>query len=291
MIHLATEYANLCHRVIAPSESIRELLVQRGVTTPISVLPTGVDRGRFAVGDGTRFRRRQEISDSAFVIGHVGRLAAEKNLGYLGRAVAAAVAASDDAHFLVAGEGPAHVEIEEAFADRGCSERLHLIGNQEDQDLVDAYHAMDVFAFASRSETQGMVLAEALTVGIPVVALAASGTREVVEDGTNGRLLDPEADAESFAKALREVRGWIEADPEAMHAAAFASSDRFSTIHCLEELEEIYRTMLAEKAADIDLEGSQRSDLLRTLEREWELWSARFEAVAEAVSGRDEGED
>ena len=87
-INLSTEFANLCDGVIAPSESIAALIKKRGVTSPIRVVPTGIDVKAFAAGDGACFRKKFKIPAKAFVVGHVGRLAPEKNLGYLARAAA-----------------------------------------------------------------------------------------------------------------------------------------------------------------------------------------------------------
>jgi len=78
-IQMATEYANLCRHVIAPSESIKELLAKRGVTTPVTAIPTGIDLEFFGSGDAQRFRDRFDIHREAMIVGHVGRLAAEKN--------------------------------------------------------------------------------------------------------------------------------------------------------------------------------------------------------------------
>ena len=188
-IELATRYANLTDRVFAPSESIRELLRERGVTTPIAVVPTGVCLERFAQGDGPGFRRLTGIPETACVVGHLGRLAPEKNLEFLAEAVADFMRGNSGAHFLVIGSGPSEAAIRELLARSGVVERLHIAGILQQQQLADALHAMDVFAFASTSETQGMVLTEAMAAGLPVVALDAPGAREVVRDMHNGRLL------------------------------------------------------------------------------------------------------
>src|SRR5207302_412824 len=90
-VHLPTGYANLCDHVIAPSPSIAAILRERGVETPISSIPTGIDPNLFAQGDGAAARRKYGIPEGAFVIGHVGRLALEKNLVFLAHAVAALV--------------------------------------------------------------------------------------------------------------------------------------------------------------------------------------------------------
>ncbi len=174
-IRMATEYANLCNHVIAPSESIAAVLRQRGVTTPVTAIPTGIDRERFTHGDGAAARRRIGLPPEAFVVGHIGRLAPEKNLPFLARAVASFVATEDRARVLIAGLGPAREEIRAIFEGRGLADRLHLVGTLEGQELSDAYQAMDVFVFASQSETQGMVLAEAMAAGVPVIAVAAPG--------------------------------------------------------------------------------------------------------------------
>ena len=103
---LVREYANLCDAVIAPSESIARLLVERGVRAPIHAIPTGVEVGRFGRGDGAALRRRLGIAPGSFVVGHVGRLAHEKNLPFLAAAVAGLLRSDPDAHFQI---GRAHV--------------------------------------------------------------------------------------------------------------------------------------------------------------------------------------
>lgn len=104
-IQMATEYCNLCDCVIAPSESVAKLLSERGVTTPIESIPTGIDLDAFGAGDGAAFRRRFGVEKKAFVLGHVGRLAGEKNLAFLARAVARFLASRPTAKFVVVGAG------------------------------------------------------------------------------------------------------------------------------------------------------------------------------------------
>ncbi|MEZ6113818.1 MAG: glycosyltransferase [Pirellulaceae bacterium] len=105
-----------------------------------------------------------------------------------------------DSHFLLQGMGPYAETFKSIFGREGMLDRLHHPeGYLSGQTLADAYHAMDVFGFASKSETQGMVLAEAMTAGVPVIAIDAPGPREVVRDGENGRLI-MEEDQHSFRK-------------------------------------------------------------------------------------------
>ena len=104
---MSTEYCNLCTHVVAPSESVAVLLRERGVTTPITSIPTGIDMELYGSGNGSRFRHRFGIDPNATVIGHVGRLAAEKNLDYLATAVGRFLADHPTAVFLVVGSGDA----------------------------------------------------------------------------------------------------------------------------------------------------------------------------------------
>jgi len=182
VIHLATDYANFSTRVVAPSRSIAGLIRSRGVRSPVDVVPTGVDLAFFGSGQGQRFRRKHRIPEDAVVAGHLGRLAPEKNLTYLAHALVQVVAERPAARFLVVGAGPSSEAIQACFDDQGFANRLIMAGELSGQALVDAYDAMDLFVFASQSETQGMVLAEAMAAGKPVIALDASGVREVVSD-------------------------------------------------------------------------------------------------------------
>ncbi|MFH1741747.1 MAG: glycosyltransferase, partial [bacterium] len=111
IIELSTNYANLCDQVIAPSASIRSLLEKRGVTSPIEVIPTGVDVGRFKSGSKARFREKYGLREDDVVIGHVGRLAPEKNLGFLAQAVSQFLYESEQTHFIVVGQGPSESQI------------------------------------------------------------------------------------------------------------------------------------------------------------------------------------
>jgi len=208
MIELSTGYANLADHVFAPSESVMLMMQERGVTTAIDVVPTGIYAQQFARGAGKSFRKKLNIPADAFVVGHVGRLAPEKNLEFVTRAVAKFLKKEPKAHYLVGGTGPSQEPIKEIMAKEGLGDRLHLAGMLKGKDLVNAYHAMDVFVFASQSETQGLVVTEAMASGIPVVAVDAPGVREVVKDGVNGRLLLHES-MEDFVSALK----WIKKQP------------------------------------------------------------------------------
>jgi 1,2-diacylglycerol 3-alpha-glucosyltransferase len=147
-----------------------------------------------------------DIPENAFVTGYVGRLESEKNLVFLAEAIANFLKLEPHACFLLVGNGPLEKNIRAIFEREGLSACLHVSGILESRQLADAYRAMDVFAFSSRSETQGMVLTEAMAASVPVVGLDASGVREIVKDQRNGLLLHEESTL-TFASALQWMAG------------------------------------------------------------------------------------
>jgi 1,2-diacylglycerol 3-alpha-glucosyltransferase len=281
VIALVTGYCNLCDCIIAPSQSVASILHTRGIQTPIEVLPTGVDVPHFAQGHGPEFRRSHGIPEEAFVTGYVGRLAPEKNLLFLAEAVGAHIARNPGGHFLVVGSGPSAQEIEEVFARAGLGTRLHLVGSLEGQALVDAYHALDVFVFASCTETQGMVLTEAMAAGKPVVALDGPGVREVVRDGDNGRLLAQER-AEDFAAAIDEIGSASSAQRRGLEQGARETAERFSMDRCGRELLNIYDRLLSRQPFG-PKDESVWHHAMEEIKAEWELLKNMAEAVGQAV--------
>ncbi|MEN6625544.1 MAG: glycosyltransferase [Candidatus Sumerlaeia bacterium] len=201
------EFCDLCDLVIAPTYDIKRALVERGVKTWIEVLPTGVELGRFEEIDAAGARRRLGIEPGDPVLLHVGRLAAEKNLEYLLRAATIVLRDNPTAHLVIAGEGKLQDQLHKMAAEApgaGIPDRIHFAGLLTGKPLDEIYAAADLFVFSSQTETQGMVVAEALAAGTPVVALDANGVRDLVRDDENGRLLAADADEAAFARAVSE---------------------------------------------------------------------------------------
>lgn len=245
---LATGYSNLCDHVIAPSESVRNLLREKGVVKPITVVPTGVNPAFGEKGAPSAIRRRLKIPRDAWVAGHIGRLSPEKNLEFLADGVTRFLKQEKKAHFLLVGKGPSLKSVLRSFAEAGVKDRVHYAGVLKGQDLVSAYQAMDTFAFASQSETQGMVVTEAMAAGVPVVAVDAPGVREAVRDRVNGRLLAKE-DADAFAKALSGVSQLSAPRLKRMQAAARKTADGFSLELCADRALQVYRRIRHHRAA------------------------------------------
>jgi len=283
VVELSTGYANLCDSVIAPSDSVAAILRRRGVAVPIAVIPTGVDRARFARGDGARFRAAAGIPPDAFVVGFIGRLSPEKNLHFLAEAVCAFLAVRERARFLVAGVGPSEKELREIVARRGMSRRLHFTGILRGTELVDAYRAMDVFAFASQSETQGMVLSEALAAGVPAVAVDAPGVRETVIDGENGFLL-PRENVSAFRDALERIASLTPEERRAVRRAAARTAERFSMESCGKRALALYESLRGTARRSRKTRGSLWASARRLIGKERKLWANRAHAAGAAIA-------
>lgn len=280
---LSTEYANLAQLVIAPSESIRDLLKERGVTTPVQVIPTGVAEVFFKAGDGPAFRKVMGIPADAFVVGHVGRLALEKNLAFMAEVVARFLKANPRAWFLLVGTGPARAEIEAIFAKHKVSGRVVTAGSLGQPILTSAYRAMNVFAFASQSETQGMVLTEAMATGTPVVAVNASGVREVLRDRVNGIMLKRQSRS-GFVKALQEMFDAAPAQRSKYRRAALQTAQQFSLENSVEQLEQQYEQLLASNAVASPQAVDAWESVRKKISAEWSIFSNLAAAAGKALS-------
>ena len=219
---------HLCHGVdhlIVPSEQMREVLVRYGIQTPSTVIPTGIDLEEFSGGDGAAFRQRHGITADQPVLVTVSRLAVEKNIGFLLKVARHLVAEFPRLRFIIAGEGPDAARLKRMSATLGLQDNVRFHGNLDRQtELLDAYRAGDLFVFASPTETQGLVLTEAMALGVPVVSTAVMGTATVLRgtrsalvcpeevgafgDAVAGLLRSPERRAELAAAGPADARGW-----------------------------------------------------------------------------------
>jgi 1,2-diacylglycerol 3-alpha-glucosyltransferase len=285
-IGLSTNFANLCDGVIAPSESLARVIKRRGVEVPIRVVPTGIDVKAFAKGNGGRFRRKFKLPAAAFVVGHVGRLAPEKNLEYLAESVALFIKRTPQSRFLVVGGGPSEEKLREVFARHDVSDQLILAGKHTGSALADAYCAMDVFVFASFSETQGMVLAEAMAAGLPVVALDASGVREVMREGENGFMLPKNAPAQTFARQVERLHR------DRKRRSAFAREARltaelFSRERCADLALEFYAEVRrATRRERLLVDRSPWGRMIERIGVEWKMLVEKTQTVVQAVGGQ-----
>ena len=238
---------NALDAVIVPSRAIEQRLASYGVRAPMHVLPTGIPLPVSVVDGRSAFRQRLGIDATRPVALFVGRVAHEKNIGFLLEAIEVARTELPNILLLIAGEGPALAQLRQRVADHGLSQNVQFIGYLDrTTELPACYAAADVFVFASRTETQGLVLLEAMAAGLPVVALAEMGTLDIL--GARRGALVPDDHPDAFAQALLHLLG----DPALrarLSAAARAYAAEWSDDKLAGRLADLYRQLVANRRA------------------------------------------
>ena len=280
---LATGYANCCDHVIAPSESVAEMIKARGVKTQITVIPTGLDLNQYKRTSGN-FREKAKIPKDAFVVGYVGRLSPEKNLPFLARAVASFLKKEKKALFLVVGSGPSEAEILDYFKGLKLEDQLCFVGEMKGEKLIQAFQAINVFAFSSQSETQGMVLNEAMAAGTPVVGVDAPGVRDIVRDKMNGRLIPHESE-EEFLEALRWILNRTPAERRKLIAGAKKTAKQFSMRRCANKALQLYESLQPGKGFEKKSDEKDWFPFMQRAEAEWNLLCNFTKATMGAAFG------
>ena len=198
---LSRRQCNALDAVIVPSSAMQQRLNSYGVTTPLHVLPTGIPLAQFAGGNGAAFRYKHGILSTRPVALFVGRVAHEKNIGFLLQALTYTRRLRPDILLVIAGEGPAMDDLKAQVKTLGLRDAVEFIGYLDrQQDLPDCYAAANAFVFASRTETQGLVLLEAMAAGLPVIALSEMGTTDILAPGRGA--FSPPAEAQAFGEML-----------------------------------------------------------------------------------------
>jgi glycosyltransferase involved in cell wall biosynthesis len=203
-VHLSTRFANQCDTLIAPSGLIRNELRARGVRTPIAVVPTGVDVDQFRPGDRARARYTLGLPGAGLLLLYVGRLDREKSVDRVLLAFDRVAGTVPGVRLALVGQGTEATRLRGLARSLGAAPRIMFLGARPHATLAACYRAADAFIFASETETQGLVLAEAAACGIPAVAVSAPGCDEVVRDGETGLLTkgDPTTLAEAVISLL-----------------------------------------------------------------------------------------
>lgn len=197
----------------------------------METIPLGIDTDRFHPGvDGSEVRRRHGIDDRRVVV-HVGRMSYEKNIDLV---VEAMRHMDDDTVLLLVGSGPAEVKLRRKVKDLGLNDKVVFAGYVPLSELNNYYAAGDASVIASKFETQGLVVIEAMACGVPVAAIDYRALRDTVIDGFNGTLFQD--DPRSCAEA---IHGCLEAN-DRMKRAARETAERHSIHANTDRLIDLY---------------------------------------------------
>jgi glycosyltransferase involved in cell wall biosynthesis len=195
---ISKRQCNAVDAIVAPSAPMLSVLRAYGVRATAEVIPTGLQEHSFKDADGTAFRTKYDIPLERPMLLFVGRVAFEKNISFLLEMTKVLIEKHPDALLVVAGQGPAEKSLHQLAVDLGLDHNIKFIGYLDrNTELNACYQAADIFVFSSKSETQGLVLLEAMAQGTPVVAIAELGTASILIEG-KGALIAPD-NIEGFA--------------------------------------------------------------------------------------------
>jgi 1,2-diacylglycerol 3-alpha-glucosyltransferase len=242
--HWLQDFMRRCQHIIIPSESMREILItQYGLKDNFTVIPTGIDLEAYRTASGEKIRKRRHWENNTVMIS-VGRLAPEKNWPFLLQAAALVLKDFPQFRLALIGDGPEKKNLEALAKELGIAKRVTFLGAISFADIPDYMKAANLFGFASITETQGLATLEAMAAGLPVVAVDASGTRDILKHGQQGYLVDnsPEALAAGIKKLL--------ASPERMQRFAEAACKKAQTFNIqglTEKLLDVYEQAARDK--------------------------------------------
>lgn len=243
-----------CAAIIAPSEAmaaeIRAALGDRRAPL-VRAIPTGIDVAAIAsLAEGHPRRLAGWTPGIDVVVVSLGRVAPEKSVMVLVDAFAIAARRRPRLRLLLVGGGPAEAEVLAQAEAAGLRERVHVTGRLPRDEAIGLVKACDIFAFASQTETQGLVLAEALAAGLPVTAVDGPGVTETVRPGTDG-IVVPAEPAEGRADRLAGAIATLAGDRrrrERLATRAREGATRFDAGHRVAEVADLYDEVLGRRA-------------------------------------------
>jgi 1,2-diacylglycerol 3-alpha-glucosyltransferase len=201
---ISKNQCNQLDAIVAPSQPMLDVLRTYGINTPAEVIATGLQTHSFAEADSDEFRTKYGIAKDRPVLLYVGRVAFEKNIDFLVRMTQLLIAKTPDILLVITGEGPAVPSLRTLVKTLALENHVQFIGYLDrNTELNACYNAADIFVFASKSETQGLVLLEAMAQATPVVAIAELGTASILIEG-EGAVIAPD-DETAFAQKVHTL--------------------------------------------------------------------------------------
>lgn len=249
---LVCNYVQQVDLVTTPSESMVEILRSYGINREIKVLPNPIDLHLYETIDRGIIRERYGLQNCRVLL-YTGRLGKEKNLALLLKAFTIITRkCRQDLRLILVGSGPEETALQEQARSLGIGEKVIFPGRVDYREIPNYYGSADLFVMPSTTETFGLVVLEALASGVPVVAVNAGGSRDMVVSGYNG-FLTPE-DPESFAAAILELLENDERRRDFAHAAR-ESAARYSVENITRELLALYEEVRAKKGTKLRKRG------------------------------------
>lgn len=237
-------YLKRAMSIIAPTQRIADVVKKYGIERDVSIIPTGIPSSKLAFSEEqdkiikeTLYRKFPSLKNKKKLL-FVGRIAKEKNCEFLFGVLKEVQKKHPDTALLFVGGGPYAEDLKELSQAEGLSDSVFFTGYMEGSNLVYFYKLADIFTFASKTETQGLVTIEAMLCGLPVVAIGEMGTRDVMQ-GNNGGFMVNDDTAEFSSRVIDLLDSEELRAEKSREAEEWASKWKISKL--APKLEECYR--------------------------------------------------
>ena len=242
----AVRYANSCDQIIVPTKSVKKIITDWGVHNEnVQAVATGVEESFFQNTDRVGTRKQFGIEDDEVALLLLSRLTTEKNVEFLVRAVIRILKKNEKTKFILAGEGQELPKLKKMIVDAGLINKVVFSGIVKREITKNIFAAADIFVYASKSETQGMILTEAMCLGLPVVALAAAGAIDIIGNQITGLLVKENED--EFVNAVERLINDAELRNRFSENAKKITKENYTASICAEKMLEIYEKVIAGK--------------------------------------------
>ncbi|HOP94640.1 MAG: glycosyltransferase family 4 protein [Dictyoglomaceae bacterium] len=233
----SVRYANQVDLVIAPTPEVKEMITEFGVKTKIEVIPTGIDLSLWEKPVPADFLHGKPWINKKILL-YTGRLAKEKSIDFLINSISQILKQREDTVLLIVGEGEERENLEKLVSNLELNNKVFFLGWYPREELIYFYKIADIFVFASTTETQGLVTLEAMAGECAIVAVKATGSISLVENGEEGFLT--EQILEDFAQKVQLLLNndtllnqmKIKAKKRAMELSIEKSAEKLSELYC-----------------------------------------------------------
>ncbi len=234
-------FCNMSDSLIAPTMKVKDELISYGVQKPIAVIPNGLDLEKFQNVKKGFLRKRLKLKSTDKILLYVGRLGKEKSVDFLIRSFALVSQKRPDTVLVIVGDGPEREKLQDLARSLLVEQRIYFTGSIEQKFIALVYADAALFLFASRTETQGMVILEAMASSLPIIARKDLAFEGIIENGKNGILV--RNNQKEFSRAIINLL-YNSQEMMQLSLEAHKKAELFSIDATVDGLEKLYKTVI-----------------------------------------------
>lgn len=252
--NMSKRFCNSCDQLITPSKSMKKVLLGYGIKTPIEVVMTGIEPDNYKRDTGKNITKKYDIDSKNKILLYLSRIAKEKNIDFLLKAFVKIKKAYPACHLLMVGGGPEEEWCKERIKQLKIDKSVTLTGMLPKEEANEVFGMADIFTFPSVTETQGIVVAEAMASGTPPVAVGKMGPTDLIHNGEDGYLtkLDIKDFVDKTLKLLKD-----DTLREQFAKAGLKRVKEFSTFTSTNRLVELYEKVIEKKQKELEVEARE----------------------------------